>query len=78
MLHLTLAIVIFHADIVGAQVRPIAGRLHPARVGHIAGLDHMHAKPAVELHRIVKLGFVIGDVAAGFVMADQLDMLLAA
>src|SRR3546814_14544869 len=54
-----------------------ARRDDPARVGDIAGLDRADAEPAIKLHRIVELRLIHRDIAAGFVMADQLDALLA-
>ena len=71
--HLPLAVVPLHRG----RARGSPRRDDPARVGDITHLDRPDAEAAVELHRILKLCFVIRDIAVGFVMADQGDALLA-
>ena len=78
VLHLPLAVVVFHARFARLVCAIVIGGDDPACIRDMAGLYRMHAERLAILHRILGLRFVVGDTAAGFVVADQLDLFLLA
>ena len=77
VVHHALAIMPGHEGRAGLSTKPRAIGNDAACIGDVAGLYHVHAQLLVQRHRIVKLAFVIRDIAAGFVVPDQAHALVA-
>ena len=77
VLHLALAVVPFeHFRSAWLGDVGVAGD-DPAGIGDVASLDHVDAERGVHLHRVFELRLVDLDIAAGLVMADEVDALAA-